>query len=83
MRVRWREDAYAAADGDGVHILTHRGLARIDGASIAGWVDRLAPFLDGERTVGELTAGLPPARGDAVRKVIDLLLECDAVQMVA
>jgi hypothetical protein len=80
MRLRLRDDVYLAPTGDGVRILTHRGLARIDGTSIARWVDRLTPFLDGEYTIEELTAGLPPDRKKAVTQVIELLRTCDALE---
>ncbi|MGR6919177.1 hypothetical protein ACU635_33435 [[Actinomadura] parvosata] len=79
MRLRWRDDAYVAASEDAVHILTHRGLARIDGASMGAWIDRLRPYLDGEHALDELTAGLPPERRAAVLHVIELLQKCDAV----
>ncbi len=80
MRLRMRDDVYLAPTGDGLRVLTHRGLARIDGAAIAGWVDRLAPFLDGRYTIGELTAGMPPDREKAVRRVVELLRTCDALE---
>jgi hypothetical protein len=79
MKLRWRDDAYVAASGDAVHILTRRGLARIDGASVGAWIDRLRPYLDGEHTLDELTAGLPPERRAAVLRVIGLLQKCGAV----
>ena len=80
MRLRMRDDVYLALTGDGLRVLTHRGLARIDGAAIAGWVDRLAPFLDGRYTIGELAAGMPPDREKAVRRVVELLRTCDALE---
>ncbi|MEV1243861.1 YcaO-like family protein [Nonomuraea sp. NPDC050022] len=80
MRLRLRDDVYVAATDDGVRILTHRGLARVDGTSIADWIDRLAPFLNGAHTIEELTARLPSDRVEAVKRVVDLLRACDAVQ---
>ncbi|WP_127936683.1 YcaO-like family protein [Nonomuraea polychroma] len=77
-----RDDVYMAATDDGVRVLTHRGLARIDGTSIGEWIERLTPFLDGGYTIEDLTAGLPPDRGEAVKRVIELLRTCDAVQEV-
>ncbi|WP_188194653.1 YcaO-like family protein [Nonomuraea sp. SYSU D8015] len=82
MRLRLRDDVYIAATDDGVRILTHRGLARIDGTAIAEWLDRLTPFLGGEHTLEELTASLPPGPARSVKRVIELLVECDAVQLV-
>jgi hypothetical protein len=79
MKLRWRDDAYVAASGDGVHLLTHRGLARIDGASAGAWIDRLRPYLDGEHPLDELTAALPAERRAAVLHVIGLLQKCGAV----
>ncbi|MFI6482500.1 hypothetical protein ACIBH1_31520 [Nonomuraea sp. NPDC050663] len=80
MRLRLRDDVYVAQSGDGLRILTHRGLARIDGTSIARWVDRLLPFLDGRYTIEQLTAGLPPDREQAVKRVVELLRTCDALE---
>ncbi|GAA4092775.1 hypothetical protein [Nonomuraea soli] len=80
MRLRLRDDVYLAPSADGLRVLTHRGLARIDGTSIARWVDRLVPYLDGRYTIEQLTAGLPPDREQAVKRVVEILRTCDALE---
>jgi hypothetical protein len=71
--LKLREDVYYVATSDGVYILTPRGEVVMTGRSIFGWVDRLAPYLDGRHTLAELTAGLPAGRKQMTERVISAL----------
>ena len=71
--LKLREDAYYVATSDGVYILTPQGEVVMTGRSIFGWVDRLAPYLDGQHTLAELTAALPASRKQMTERVISAL----------
>ncbi len=71
--LKLREDAYYVATSDGVYILTPQGEVVMTGRSIFGWVDRLAPYLDGQHTLAELTAALPAGRKQMTERVISAL----------
>jgi len=71
--LKLREDAYYVATSDGVYILTPQGEVVMTGRSIFGWVDRLAPYLDGRHTLAELTAALPAGRKQMTERVISAL----------
>jgi hypothetical protein len=60
-RLALREDAYYAPSPNdtGAVILTHQGRVSLTGPSIYQWIDRLAPFLNGQNSLPELTAALP------------------------
>lgn len=73
--LKLREDAYYVATSDGVYILTPQGEVMMTGRSIFGWVDRLAPYLDGRHTLAELTAALPADRKQMTERVISALRE--------
>jgi hypothetical protein len=71
--LKLRDDAYYVPTSDGVYILTPQGEVVLTGSSIFGWVDRLAPYLDGRRTLAELTAALPADRKHMTERVITAL----------
>jgi hypothetical protein len=71
--LKLREDAYYVATSDGVYILTPHGEVVMTGRSIFGWIDRLAPYLDGRHTLAELTAALPTGRKQLTERVISAL----------
>lgn len=71
--LKLREDAYYVATSDGVYILSAQGEVAMTGRSIFGWVDRLAPYLDGRHTLAELTAALPADRRQMTERVINAL----------
>lgn len=80
MRPLLRPDAYLTESEDGAYLLTHRGPVQFTGRSVHQFIQRLAPYLDGSRTLDELTAGLPAERGEAVRKLVGMLLDRDVVR---
>jgi hypothetical protein len=73
--LKLREDAYYVATSDGVYILTAQGEVVMTGRSIFGWIDRLAPYLDGRHTLAELTAALPADRKQMTERVITALAD--------
>jgi hypothetical protein len=76
-------DAYFAPVPDGVYWLTNRGPVTLTGRSIAEWIDRLAPFLDGQRSLAELVAHLPLDRGAFVSQIVRTLHEQGLVKDVS
>ncbi len=82
-RLKLRDDACYAPTSDGICILTNRGQVVMTGSSIFAWVDRLAPYLDGQHTLAELTAALPADRKQMTERVIDVLRERGVVVEVA
>jgi hypothetical protein len=65
---------YFVPTPDGVCFVTPRGTEVFTGRSIHAWVERLAPYLDGHRTVDELTAGLTGERRAMVADTVCALL---------
>ncbi|MFB7741847.1 hypothetical protein [Streptomyces sp. NPDC056132] len=69
-----RPDVFLTPSGNGtVYVRSSQGTDLIAAPGIAGWLDRLTPFLDGTRTVGRLVDGLDGARRDMVLRVLQLL----------
>jgi hypothetical protein len=82
-RLKLRDDACYAPTSDGICILTNHGQVVMTGSSIFAWVDRLAPYLDGQHTLAELTATLPADRRQMTERVINALRERGVVVEVA
>ncbi|PZG20521.1 hypothetical protein [Nonomuraea aridisoli] len=77
-----RPDAhYAEVDG-GVYVISHQGETFISGGSLHRWLDRLAPLLDGTRTLDRLTEGLPADRAAFVARLVGTLTERGLVREV-
>ncbi|MBF8194564.1 hypothetical protein ITP53_54720, partial [Nonomuraea sp. K274] len=82
LNVLLRPDAHYAEVEGGVYFLSHQGETFIAGPSVHRWLDRLAPLLDGTRTLDELTANLPADRAEFVRRLIGTLAERGLVRTV-
>ncbi|RNL82701.1 hypothetical protein [Halostreptopolyspora alba] len=82
MKLLLRPEAYRAETENGVCFHTHEGLVSLTGASVARWVDRLAPHLDGTRSLDELTSGLDAARADLVERLVTELVSAGVVREV-
>jgi hypothetical protein len=65
---------YFVPTPDGVCFVTPRGTEVFTGRSIHAWVERLTPYLDGRRTLDELTAGLSGERRAMVTDTVNALL---------
>lgn len=83
MKPQLARDAYFAPVPDGVYWLTNKGPVTLTGKTIAAWIDRLAPFLDGQRSLDELVAHLPEDRGAFVSDVVRALHERGLVKDAA
>ncbi len=83
MRPRLRDDAFFAPVAHGVVWLSSAGEITLNGTSIAAVTQRLAPHLDGRRTVDELTANLSDRHRSLVIELIDVLLAKDLVRDAA
>ncbi|GGY41324.1 hypothetical protein [Streptomyces xanthochromogenes] len=69
-----RPDVFLTPSGNGtVYVRSSRGTDLIAAPGIAGWLDRLTPFLDGTRTVGQLVDGLDEARRAMVLRILQLI----------
>ncbi|MEU5088860.1 hypothetical protein [Streptomyces sp. NPDC021356] len=69
-----RPDVFLTPSGSGtVHVRSSRGTGLIAAPGIAGWLDRLTPFLDGTRTVEQLLGGLDEARRAVVLRVLRIV----------
>ncbi|MBB4933461.1 hypothetical protein F4561_004281 [Lipingzhangella halophila] len=82
MKLLLRPEAYRAATENGICFHTHEGLVSLTGTSVAQWVDRLAPHLDGTRSLGELTAGLDAVRAELVERLVTELVSAGVVREV-
>ncbi|MGW8332878.1 hypothetical protein ACWGLE_33865 [Streptomyces sp. NPDC055897] len=71
-----RPDVFLTPSGSGtVYVRSSHGTDLIAAPGIARWLDRLTPFLDGTRSVGQLVDGLDEARGSMVLRVLQLMHE--------
>ncbi|WP_406153925.1 hypothetical protein OG217_14315 [Streptomyces sp. NBC_01023] len=69
-----RPDVFLVPSGSGtVYVRSSRGTDLIAAPGIAGWLERLAPFLDGTRTVEQLLDGLEGDRRTTVLRVLELI----------
>src|SRR3989442_8806271 len=75
VRARLRRDAFLIPADNGARIITNDGTESFTGASIHGWIDRLAPYLTGESTLDDLVSALPADKGAMVERVIRALLD--------
>ena len=74
-RPRLRGDVHLVPAPDGARMVTNRGTESFTGGSIHQWLSRLAPYLTGTATVGELTGALPPDKAGQVRRIVAALAE--------
>ncbi|WP_327064861.1 hypothetical protein [Kitasatospora sp. NBC_01302] len=71
---RLRPDVFLVPSGSGTaYVRSSRGTDLIATPGIAGWLDRLAPFLDGSHTVAQLLDGLDDTRRPLVLGVLQRL----------
>jgi bacteriocin biosynthesis cyclodehydratase domain-containing protein len=68
-------DCLFAPGEDLVRVRSNRGAFVLNGKHVAGWLEQLAPYLDGRRSLEALTAALPAARREAVGKLVAMLTE--------
>lgn len=73
VRPRLRGDVYVMRVPEGAYIRSNLGGSMLRGASTYEWIQRIAPMLDGSRTLGELCAAVPEQSRSALAKLILLL----------
>ncbi|MCX4744069.1 hypothetical protein OG455_00830 [Kitasatospora sp. NBC_01287] len=74
MRPRLLPDTHLLPSEQGVVIRGPRHTVALPAPGLYPWLERLRPFLDGSRSVGELVADLPPQAAQHVRTLVELLL---------
>ncbi|MCU7826896.1 hypothetical protein, partial [Kitasatospora sp. DSM 101779] len=74
IRPRLRGDVYVMRVPEGAYIRSNLGGSMLKGASTYEWIQRIAPLLDGTRTLGELCATVPEQSRAALAKLTLLLL---------
>lgn len=78
-----RPDAYVVALPEGVDVVTGRGTTFLPGRSLALWMERLVPALDGTRSFDDVVGGVSPQRRGIAEKLITTLLRLGAVTELA
>lgn len=73
VRPRLRGDVYVMRVPEGAYIRSNLGGSMLKGASTYEWIQRVAPMLDGSKTLGELCASVPENSRAALAKLIMLL----------
>ncbi len=73
MRPKLGGDTKYVPTPDGVYLQNNRRVLRIPGKQVYQWVDRLAPYLDGTRSLAELTDGLSADRAEMVDQLVEML----------
>ncbi|MFD0531706.1 hypothetical protein ACFQ1I_42200 [Kitasatospora arboriphila] len=74
IRPRLRGDVYVMRVPEGAYIRSNLGGSMLKGASTYEWIQRIAPLLDGTRTLGELCAAVPEQSRAALARLTLLLL---------
>lgn len=73
MRPKLRGDTKYVPTLQGIYLQNNRSVLRIPGKQVYQWVDRLAPYLDGNNSLTELTEGLSADRVEMVDQLIEML----------
>ncbi len=82
MRPKLRGDTKYVPTPDGVYLQNNRRVLRIPGKQVYQWVERLAPYLDGNRSLAELTDGLSADRTEMVDQLVEMLAAAGFVKDV-
>ena len=83
MRPKLKNDTLYVPSENGIYFAASHGNFALQGPQIYQWVDRIAPFLDGSRTLEDLVDGLPAAQVEMVSGLVTLLAERGYVKDVA
>ena len=62
MRPKLKSDTFYIPLADGVYLRNNQGSYKIKGKVMYRWIEKLAPYLDGQRTLAEITDGLDEER---------------------
>lgn len=85
MRPRLKAGVFFApnTNGDGAVVSSGGEVVTLRGAATYGWLEKLAPRLTGDHTLGQLTAVLPPAKAAMVERLVAALHEAKLVRDAA
>jgi bacteriocin biosynthesis cyclodehydratase domain-containing protein len=75
MQPKLNGDTFYIPVPDGVFFRHNQGSFKIQGKVVYRWVESLAPYLNGEYTLEQLTAGLDPQKRAMVTELLNTLLE--------
>ncbi|WP_181615139.1 hypothetical protein [Nonomuraea soli] len=75
FRPRLREDVRFVECPDGAYVHSSFGACTVRGPQAYAWLTRLAPALTGERTLGDLTSGLPDDKRGMIERLVGTLAE--------
>ena len=73
MRPKLKGDTLFTPLDDGVIFRNNQGSFKLKGQTISRWVESLAPYLNGEHTLAELTAGLETEKEALVTDLVNTL----------
>ncbi len=75
MRLKVKGDTYFLQEPNNVFFRNNTGSFRMEGQSIELWIEKLMPLMDGGRTLGEMTHGLPDPHKEQLVRIVGTLLE--------
>jgi putative thiazole-containing bacteriocin maturation protein len=75
VRPKLVHDFFYVRVADGAYLKSGRGPLHLKGRSVYDWIDRLAPLLDGERSLAELVAGTAGDRRQMIEHLVGVLTE--------
>jgi bacteriocin biosynthesis cyclodehydratase domain-containing protein len=73
-------DCLFAPGDEMVLVRSNRGTFTLNGRHVASWLEKLAPHLDGRRSIETLTANLPAGQRDSVVKLVGMLADQGVVR---
>ena len=73
MRPKLKGDTFYIPIPDGVYIRNNQRSFKIKGKVVYRWLERLAPYLDGQYTLEEITTGLSAEKQAMINDLINLL----------
>lgn len=81
MKLKVKRDTFFLPEHTrGVYFRNTSSSFRMEGTTIAQWVETLLPMFNGEHTLGELTAGLPSTYKNMVMDIADVLYKNEFVR---
>lgn len=73
MKPKFKPQVHYAATSEGVYLRTWTNEVEIKGKNLYEWIEQIVPYLDGEKTVEELTGNLPEPQKGFVNSLIQQL----------
>lgn len=75
MQPKLKSDTFYIPVADGVYLRNNQGSYKIKGKAMYRWIEKLAPYLDGQHTLEEITDGLDEDRRAMVTGLVTILLD--------